>query len=320
MRKKYLITLIALLVFTGATVHAQQAAQYTLFNFNQHNYNPAYAGLDHSVSATGVFRRQWSGLDGAPLSQSLNVHTPVGFLSSGFGLKLENDEQGAERNLNAAISYAYQTQLGRGNWLSFGVSGGIFQKTLNGDLLNPPNLDEPDPLIPQGTATAFAPTANAGIFFKNDFIKAGVAVNNIIESNIPFDYSDQSGFQLTRHYVATLSYKYETGNIAIEPAVFLKSDFTETQIDFSTIVYYGEKIFGGASFRGYSSNSIDAAAGILGWRANENVSVAYSYDFSISGLSSVNSGSHEIMLNYNLNKAVGTPLPARIIYNPRFLY
>ena len=57
-----------------------------------------------------------------------------------------------------------------------------------------------------------------------------------------------------------------------------------------------------------------------GWKANENVMIAYSYDVPLSALSTVNTGSHEIMINYNLNKVIGNPLPARIIYNPRFLY
>ena len=108
--------------------------------------------------------------------------------------------------------------------------------------------------------------------------------------------------------------------MAIEPAVLVKSDFTETQVDFSAILYYGERIFGGASFRGYNANSIDAAAAIVGWKANDNVMIAYSYDVPLSALSTVNTGSHEIMINYNLNKLIGNPLPARIIYNPRFLY
>ena len=152
----------------SSTVNAQQAAQYSLFNFNIHNFNPAYAGLDNSVSATGVFRRQWSGLEGAPLTQSVNVHSPVRFLRSGFGLKLENDALGAEKNITAEVSYAYQTQISKGNWISVGLSGGILQKSIDGTILRPPNLDEPDDLIPQGLVTAITPTANVGVFFKND--------------------------------------------------------------------------------------------------------------------------------------------------------
>ena len=321
MRKIYLITLIASIVFFSTAVNAQQAAQYSLFNFNIHNFNPAYAGLDNSVSATGVFRRQWSGLEGAPLTQAINVHSPVRFLNSAFGLKLENDALGAEENLTAELSYAYQTQLSKGNWLSIGVSGGILQKSLDGTILNPPNLDEPDDLIPLIKVTEIAPNANVGVFFKNDFIKAGVSVNNLLESIVPFEYSATAGVQMKRNYTALLSYKYEFGNqMAIEPAVLVKSDFTETQVDLSVILYYGERIFGGGSFRGYNQTSIDAAAAIIGWKANENVMIAYSYDVPLSALSTVNSGSHEIMINYNLNKVIGNPLPARIIYNPRFLY
>ena len=48
--------------------------------------------------------------------------------------------------------------------------------------------------------------------------------------------------------------------------------------------------------------------------------IGYAYDYTTSNFGQFNSGSHEIMINYNLNKVIGNPLPARIIYNPRFLY
>lgn len=318
--QKYTISLFVLLLLASLGVEAQQTAQYSLFQFNPHHYNPAYAGLDESLSATGIFRRQWAGLEGAPVSQAINVHTPVRFMNSAFGLKIENDVLGVEKNLTASLTYAYQTQLSKGNWLSIGVNGGIFQKSLDGTLLNPPDLDQTDVLLPAGLVSAITPIFSAGVFFKNDFLKIGLSSNNLLESSLPFDYTASAGIQLIRNYFAIFAYKYEFGNFAIEPSILVKSDAVETQVDFSAILYYGDNIFGGASFRGYNQNSIDAAALIAGWKVNDNVTLAYAYDVPLSSLKTVNNGSHEIMLNYNLKKAIGTPLPARIIYNPRFLY
>jgi hypothetical protein len=39
----------------------------------------------------------------------------------------------------------------------------------------------------------------------------------------------------------------------------------------------------------------------------------------MSGLQEVTDGSHEVMLNFNLNKPIGKGKPPKIIYNPRFL-
>ena len=46
------------------------------------------------------------------------------------------------KNLTATVSYAYQMVLGDGNQLSFGIDGGIIQKSIDGTLLNPPNQDQ----------------------------------------------------------------------------------------------------------------------------------------------------------------------------------
>jgi hypothetical protein len=58
---------------------------------------------------------------------------------------------------------------------------------------------------------------------------------------------------------------------------------------------------------------------MAGMKVTQNVTIAYAYDLPISGLSATNLGSHEIMLNYNLNKVFGAGVPPKIIYNPRFL-
>jgi len=99
----------------------------------------------------------------------------------------------------------------------------------------------------------------------------------------------------------------------------LKSDLQETQVEISTLVKYNDNIFGGASFRGYNNNTIDAAAFLAGIKLSEKITLAYSYDLTLSSYNSVSTGSHEILINYNLNRKIGAGIPPRIIHNPRFL-
>ena len=56
-----------------------------------------------------------------------------------------------------------------------------------------------------------------------------------------------------------------------------------------------------------------------GFKLSEKITLAYAYDLTLSELSQVSNGSHEIMINYNLGKALGKGKPPRIIYNPRNL-
>jgi hypothetical protein len=61
---------------------------------------------------------------------------------------------------------------------------------------------------------------------------------------------------------------------------------------------------------GLSWRSFDSFDGLLQFQATDNLLIGYSYDFlTTSDLKRVNSGSHEIMLNYRFNLGKGKLRP-----------
>jgi hypothetical protein len=74
---KIIFTFTLLLLLLAVPMLGQQAAQYSLYRLNKYAFNPAYAGLDNSLSMTGVYRTQWVSLPGAPVSQHFNAHMPL---------------------------------------------------------------------------------------------------------------------------------------------------------------------------------------------------------------------------------------------------
>jgi hypothetical protein len=46
----------------------------------------------------------------------------------------------------------------------------------------------------------------------------------------------------------------------------------------------------------------DAVSGLVNFRITQNLRIGYAYDYTLSNLSRVNSGSHEIMILFNLSK------------------
>lgn len=321
---------IMLVLFVLGNCFAQQASQYSLYALNKFNFNPAYAGLDNSLSVTGVYRNQWLDLPGSPVLQNINAHLPVYLLNGGFGINIENEKQGPERNTLATISYSYWLPVGKKNTLSLGLSGGVLQKTLDGTLLRTPdgvytnpitNIQHNDNNLPNSKESGRAPIFNAGAYFKGEQYEFGVSVNNITESRIMLNAQNVNAEILNnRNYFITFATYFEIGNkLTIHPSALIKSDLIENQAEITVLLKYNDNIFGGAAFRGYNSNTADAVALIAGFNLSEKVKVAYSYDMTVSALQSVSNGSHEIMLNYNLNKAIGAGIPPNIIYNPRFL-
>ncbi|TNE49794.1 MAG: type IX secretion system membrane protein PorP/SprF, partial [Bacteroidetes bacterium] len=108
-----LFTLLTLVCGMVVGLQAQQAPQYSMYLLNPYAYNPAYAGMGNSLVATGVYRQQWSSLRGAPESQHLNMHLPLYMISSGVGLKAENDIIGAHRTTQAMLTYSLHREFGR---------------------------------------------------------------------------------------------------------------------------------------------------------------------------------------------------------------
>lgn len=327
MRKLFTCLQLAVVCLCTPLLYAQQASQYSLFLLNPYAYNPAYAGMENTLVATGVYRQQWSSLNGAPETQHLNIHLPLYMISSGVGFKAENDNIGAHRTTQAVLTYAFQRELGRNSMLSFGVSGGFMQYALDGGKLRTPEGSyEPagvflhnDPLLPEGKLTTGTPVFEAGIYFQWNDLALGMATQPIFAPVLEAGNSGGFGLEPVRHYLASLSYQFEFGrNLAIKPAVLLKTDIIETQTEISTIIRWRENIFAGASFRGMSASARDAFVILGGLRLNDRTTLAYSFDIPLSALEVANRGSHELLLRYELNKPIGTGKLPPVIYNPRF--
>ncbi|SNS42683.1 PorP/SprF family type IX secretion system membrane protein, partial [Dokdonia pacifica] len=75
-------------------VNAQQDPQYSQYIYNTVAINPAYAGNRGVTSIVGLHRSQWVGLDGAPRTQSLSIHSPISESKVGLGLSIVNDALG----------------------------------------------------------------------------------------------------------------------------------------------------------------------------------------------------------------------------------
>lgn len=319
--RKYVLLFFVLL---PCLLFAQQAPQYSMYFLNPYSFNPAYSGLDESLSITGVFRKQWVQLQGSPINQSLNAHMPWYYMKGGVGLQVENDMLGAERNLSASLSYAYHRNLGNDYTLSLGLAGGMIQKTIDGDKLRAPDgnyeniIDHQDDFLPIGKEGAIAPLLNVGLYLKNESLEIGLSANNIIEPFAEYNLNAITQFQFLRNYFIIFAYEIELGSrFQMKPSLFLKTDFIEFQTDISSIFTYNDNIFAGASLRGYSKNTFDAVVLTAGMRITENITLAYAYDVSISSLRTYNKGSHEVLLNYNLRKQFGGEKPVKIIFNPR---
>ena len=148
-------------------------------------------------------------------------------------------------------------------------------------------------------------------------MQAGLAISNLPSSKIGLENTD---FGQETHVNGYFQYNFVINDeVELMQSILLKTDLNNIQSDISSLFKINGNIFGGVSMRGYSSRSFDAVVFIAGMRISDQYTLSYSYDLGLSGLRTGHEGSHEILLNYNLRKLIGTGQPPKIIYNPRYL-
>lgn len=322
MRKLHTL-ILAFLVCGGIGLHAQQSAQYTLHMLSPYFWNPGAAAIDQDVSLTASIRQQWGGLPGAPRSQFGLLQIPLPQFRAAFGVKFENDALGAQRNSNLMLSYNYQMELGEAI-LGLGVSGGIIQYGLDGSQLRAPDgsyqdilINHNDAILSAGAMSGLAPAFDLGAYYQSEKWNFGLAVRNVTAATIRLSEFDLNTTR-TIFFNAQTSFPLGT-SLLFQPSVIVRTDLTQIQTDLGLLIRYNDNIFGGASFRGYNSNSIDALGLIAGAKLNEKLSVAYAYDLILSPLREVSNGSHELRVHYRIQQGTGKGRKPKIIYNPRSL-
>jgi type IX secretion system PorP/SprF family membrane protein len=304
----------------------QQVPQFSLYTLNPYVYNPAYAGLENTLVLNGVYRQQWSGLQGAPATQHVNVHLPIYAISSGVGLRVENDVIGAHNTTQAVLSYNYQLNITRNVLMSMGLSGGWLQYSLDGTKLRAPEGTYAEPsfshnetVLPQGRVQAGAPIFEAGMFLQHNKWEIGLSAQPVFATRLKEQSNGNFALSPIQHYLIYGAYYLQIGqNLKFKPSGLVKTDFKETQLEVSAMGIWRENTFAGVSYRGFTSNAKDAVVLFLGFKMNDKTTLGYGFDFPLSALSAAHRGSHEILIRYSLNKPIGVGKLPPVIYNPRF--
>jgi type IX secretion system PorP/SprF family membrane protein len=316
-------TFFILSVLASTIMMAQQPMQFSQYMFNKYQMNPAYAGFDFSLSVTGVYRSQWNELPTQPRTQNVNAHLPLYILNGAVGINVANEQIGYFNNTLGTISYNYVLETSVGLF-SAGLKTGLMQSTFSGSLLRTPDgiyegstNSHEDPVLSELNQSGVGVLYGVGVYFIGDFFEAGASVSSLPENNITISDTKVALKPYINFYAeSTIDIN---SDFAIVPSLLLRTDLVQTQIDIAAIAKLSGNIFGGLGLRGYDPRSIDSGIIIAGWRFNENYTLSYAYDIGLSQLRAVHDGTHEIILNYNLNKLIGAGLPPKIIYNPRYL-
>ncbi len=315
-------TCIVLFCFTIQVGNAQQSPQFTQFHLNKYFINPAFGGLERSLSVTAFYRTQWDQISGAPKQQGVNAHMPVYLFGGSLGISIMNETVGLERNTSFSASYNAVRQLDFGIF-SLGASIGLTQKSVDFSRSLTPDgeytggINHNDPILGSSIANGISPIWSVAGYFSNFWTEVGFRIQNL--PSHPISVNDLK-IDLGPTYTVFTELKALNAfrGIKIKPSFLINRNNQETQIAAMAHTEYGN-IFGGIGFRGYNSNSFESLLFLMGVQIDKNYRVSYSYDYGFNSIGRISDGSHEFILNYNLQKLIGIGLDPPIIYNPRNL-
>ncbi len=288
-------------MFTGMISYAQQDAQFTQYMYNTININPAYAGSRGAMSIFALHRTQWVGIDGAPITNTVSMNTPLNESNLGLGISLVNDRIGptTENAISADLSYSLQTSE---TWkLSFGIKATANLFDLDATKLN--NVD-PDPSLQN--YNKFTPNFGAGLYFHSDKAYVGFSIPNFLQTN-RYDDNEVAIFKERINYYLIAGYVFDLKDyIKFKPAVLTKMvEGAPLQVDASANFMFYDKLMLGVSYR-WSA----ALSAMVGFQVSDGLYIGYGYDNETTNLKYSNSGSHEIFLRYELfknNNKITTP-------------
>lgn len=291
---KNLIYLVIL--FVSMNSFAQQEPLITQYMYNMSVINPAYATNDIGViNMGGLYRTQWVGAKGAPQTGTFFAHTPLSERVE-VGLSFVGDKigGGAISQNNIFADFAYVLPVSYTAKLSLGIkAGGSF---FNRDIANL-ETTQADPTF--FNSSSILPNVGVGAFYFDENYYVGVSSPNLLKSEVA---SDKNGVVTSQvksiHYYFTGGYVFELSDALKYKPSFMARVVSSAPLSFdlNNSILINEKFEVGVGYR--FGNAVMANAVI---NITPNLRVGYAYDYTTTIVNKYNSGSHEIMLLFNLD-------------------
>lgn len=303
--KKFKLFLLLITGLLSIDSYAQQDPGYTQYMYNMNVLNPAYAGSKETLSIGVLGRLQWVNIDGAPKTFTLSANAPIGN-NVGLGVSVIVDKIGPVSEQNLYADFSYTIKMSEEGKLAFGLKGGVTLHSL--DELALTTIDPNDPAALDFENRMF-PNIGVGAFYYTDKFYVGLSLPNMLETK---HFEKENGLTKASekmHYFLTGGYVFDLSEtLKFKPSVMVKAaSGAPLSIDLSANFLLYDKFELGASYR-----IDDSISGLISFMATKDFRIGYAYDYTVSNLGNLNSGSHEMFLLWDVD------LSRDSVVSPRF--
>ena len=289
----YRILLIAVLSLLLNNIRAQESPLYTNYVNNPLEINPAIAGTQEGLNLNLLTRHQWLGIDGYPASYSFGAHTPYQRQNFGLGVSLMTDRVGPVRNTHFKASYAYQITVSRGTHLSMGLNAGVSNFSA---AISSLEVNESNDHHFQSDLNRTSPIFGVGFYLYSDEYFAGISSPRLIQVKLEDEFRDSDEpYNPSIFLMGGYKYKMDYEWFFLPSALVTVMPGAPVSADITARFLYQEQYYMGAHYR-----FGDAAGIFFNVQITEFLKAGYAFDFTLNKLSTVNSGTHELMVAYKI--------------------
>ncbi len=337
-KKTGLLVLLAFLPVIAFSQDVQFSQFYTVALYQ----NPAFAGSAHAVRGIADQRIQWPGLNAKYMTSYASFDTYSQKYRSGFGAMALQDYQGSNALSSTEVEamYSYEIPISSSIMVRPGIGLGVINRNINYSVAQFPGdfntygytggsgLDNTS-LYQRRTFANI--TAGTIIYSRNLWV--GLSADHINNPNqsflagsvskLPVKYDVTAGYKIPIKHTKYMAYLEEEKDISITPTVHFKSQGASNQADIGIYGLYDIVMLGvwyrGIPFLNYDKiPENESISAMIGYRY-QDWSFGYSYDFIVSGLSTVKAGgAHEISITYVHHKKAKHKKPMKRLPCPTF--
>ncbi|MBD5236855.1 MAG: type IX secretion system membrane protein PorP/SprF [Bacteroidales bacterium] len=271
-------------------------------------YNPAATGNTDYLRIRGGTRLQWVGIENAPKSFLAAADMPVkiGKKRIGVGADFSDETLGLFSNSLINIQASYKLKFLKGT-LSIGVQGGYYTSKFAGSKVVLPDGDDyhqpTDEAIPTRDVTGNTFDLSAGVLYTHKYFSIGISAQHLLDPTVRLgnEQGEESETALYETRLPRMLYLTADGNIPIkntlfelQPSLLAAYDFKDYSLQGALRTRYKKFISFGVGYRFREAVSVMIGAEI------KNFFVSYSYGYPLSALGKASSGTHEVLIGYQL--------------------
>jgi len=275
----------------------QQDPMYTQYMFNSQTVNPAYAGTWESLGFLALARQQWVGFDGAPSTYTFSMQSILKNPRVAIGLNVVSDRLGLEKRLGVFADYSFKVRVSEEANLRLGLKAGFTNYSNNLSAYNLYSGSRADPVFQGDYDVKFMPNFGIGAFlYRTDYF-LGFAIPKIIQNKFINSYTNYTVTAEMRHFFFNAGIVLRISeDLKFKPTFLAKATLgAPVEFDFTANFLLREKLWLGAMYR-----TGDSFGFIAQWIFDQKLRIGYAVDFTITNLQRYHSGTHEIMVSYEL--------------------